>query len=91
MRLLRVFGFSLVVILSYLQSALLLDLRNIQGRYLQPGLLQHASFDFGISRAFLQTGGVHTLQRELHTDFFRVDFVPWRVQLHIRNDSTPAN
>ena len=73
LRLLHIFGFSLVMVLSYLQTALLLDLRDIQGRYLQPGLFQHTSLDFGIGRTFLQSGGVHALQRELYTDFFGVD------------------
>lgn len=48
--LLRIFGFSLVMVLSYLQTAFLLNLRDIQGRYLQPSLFQHAGFDFRISR-----------------------------------------
>ena len=62
-----------MVVLSYLQTAFLLDLRDIQGRYLQPSLFQHAGFDFRISRTLLQSGGVHALQRELYTDFFGVD------------------
>ena len=73
LRLLCIFGLRLVVVLSYLQTAFLLNLRDIQGRYLQPSLFQHAGFDFRISRAFLQSGGVHALQGELYTDFFGVD------------------
>ena len=71
--LLCIFGFSLVVVLPYLQPALLLDLRDIQRRHFQPGLFQHTGLDFGISRTFLQSRGVHVLQRELYTDFFGVD------------------
>ena len=48
--LLRIFGLRLMVVLSYLQTAFLLDLRDIQGRYLQSSLFQHAGFDFRISR-----------------------------------------
>ena len=62
-----------MVVLSYLQTAFLLDLRDIQGRNLQPSLFQHAGFDFRISRTLLQSGGVHALQGELYTDFFGVD------------------
>ena len=51
--LLRIFGLRLMVVLSYLQTAFLLDLRDIQGRYFQPGLFQHASFDFRIGRTRL--------------------------------------
>lgn len=51
--LLRIFGLRLMVVLSYLQTAFLLNLRDIQGRYFQPGLLQHAGFDFRIGRARL--------------------------------------
>lgn len=50
LRLLRIFGLRLMVVLSYLQTAFLLDLRDIQGRYLQSSLFQHAGFDFRISR-----------------------------------------
>ena len=71
--LLCIFGLRLVVVLSYLQTTFLLDLRDIQGRYFQPGLFQHTGFDFGIGRTFLQSGGVHALQGELYTDFFGVD------------------
>ena len=73
MRLLGIFGLGLMVVFPYLQTTFLLDLRDIQGRYLQPGLFQHTSLDFGIGRTFLQSGGVHALQRELYTDFFGVD------------------
>ena len=73
MGLLGVFGLRLVMVLPYLQTAFLLDLRDIQGRYLQPGLFQHTGLDFRIGCAFLQTRGVHALQRELYTDFFGVD------------------
>ena len=73
MGLLCIFGLSLVVVLPYLQTTFLLDLRDIQGRYFQPGLFQHTGLDFRISRTFLQSGGVHALQRELYTDFFGVD------------------
>ena len=50
LRLLCIFGLRLVVILSYLQTTLLLDLRDIQGRYFQPSLFQHVGFDFRIGR-----------------------------------------
>ena len=73
MRLLCIFGLRLVMVLSYLQTAFLLNLRDIQGRYLQSSLFQHAGFDFRIGRAFLQSGSVHALQGELYTDFFGVD------------------
>ena len=73
LRLLCIFGLRLVVVLPYLQTAFLLDLRDIQGRYFQPGLFQHTGLDFGIGRTFLQSGGIHALQRELYTDFFGVD------------------
>ena len=73
LRLLCIFGLRLVVVLSYLQTAFLLDLRDIQGRNLQPSLFQHTGLDFRIGRTFLQSGGVHALQRELYTDFFGVD------------------
>ena len=53
--LLRIFGLRLMVVLSYLQTAFLLDLRDIQGRYLQSSLFQHAGFDFRISRTLLQS------------------------------------
>ena len=53
--LLRIFGFSLVMVLSYLQTAFLFNLRDIQGRYLQSSLFQHAGFDFRISRTLLQS------------------------------------
>lgn len=55
LRLLCIFGLRLVVVLSYLQTAFLLDLRDIQGRYLQSSLFQHAGFDFRISRTLLQS------------------------------------
>lgn len=48
--LLRIFGLRLVVVLPYLQTTFLLDLRNVQGRHLQPGLFQHAGFDFRVGR-----------------------------------------
>ena len=48
--LLCIFGLRLMVVLSYLQTALLLDLRDIQGRNLQPSLFQHTSLDFRIGR-----------------------------------------
>ena len=73
LRWLRIFVFRFMVILSYLQTALLLDLRDIQRRYLQPGLFQHTGLDFGIGRAFLQSRCIHALQRELYTDFFGVN------------------
>lgn len=73
LRLLCIFGLRLVVVLPYLQTALLLDLRDIQGRYLQPSLFQHAGFDFGIGRTFLQSRCIQTLQGKLYTDFFGVD------------------
>lgn len=73
LRLLCIFGLRLVVVLSYLQTAFLLDLRDIQGRYLQPSLFQHAGFDFGIGRTFLQSRCIQTLQGKLYTDFFGVD------------------
>ena len=73
LRLLRIFGLRLMVVLPYLQTTLLLDLRDIQGRYLQPSLFQHTGLNFRIGRAFLQSGGVHALQRELYTYFFGVD------------------
>ena len=82
LRLLCIFGLRLVVVLSYLQTAFLLDLRDIQGRYLQSSLFQHAGFDFRIGCAFLQSGGVHALQRELYTNFFGVDLT-----LGKRNDT----
>ena len=50
LRLLRIFGFSLVMVLSYLQTAFLLDLRDIQGRNFQPSLFQHTGLDFRIGR-----------------------------------------
>ena len=53
--LLRIFGLRLMVVLSYLQTAFLLDLRDIQGRYLQSSLFEHAGFDFRISRTLLQS------------------------------------
>ena len=53
--LLRIFGLRLMVVLSYLQTAFLLDLRDIQGRYLQSSLFQHAGFDFRIGRTLLQS------------------------------------
>lgn len=53
LRLLRIFGLRLMVVLSYLQTAFLLNLRDIQGRYLQPSLFQHAGFDFRIGRTRL--------------------------------------
>lgn len=53
LRLLCIFGLRLVVILPYLQTAFLFDLRDIQGRYLQSSLFQHADFDFRISRTVL--------------------------------------
>ena len=62
-----------MVVLSYLQTAFLLDLRDIQGRNLQPSLFQHTGLDFRIGRTLLQSGGVHALQGELYTDFFGVD------------------
>ena len=71
--LLCIFGLRLVVILPYLQTAFLLNLRDIQGRYPQSSLFQYTSLDFRIGRAFLQSGGVHALQGELYTDFFGVD------------------
>ena len=73
MGLLGIFGLGLVVVLPYLQTAFLLDLRDIQGRNLQPSLFQHTGLDFRIGRTFLQSGGIHALQRELYTDFFGVD------------------
>ena len=48
--LLRIFGLRLMVVLSYLQTAFLLDLRDIQGRNLQPSLFQHTGLDFRIGR-----------------------------------------
>ena len=51
--LLRIFGLRLMVVLSYLQTAFLLNLRDIQGRYLQSSLFQHAGFDFRIGRTAL--------------------------------------
>ena len=80
--LLRIFGLRLMVVLSYLQTAFLLNLRDIQGRYPQSSLFQYTSLDFRIGRAFLQSGGVHALQRELYTDFFGVDLT-----LGKRNDT----
>ena len=53
LRLLCIFGIRLVVILPYLQTALLLDLRDIQGRNLQPSLFQHTCLDFRIGRTRL--------------------------------------
>ena len=53
LRLLYIFGLRLVVVLPYLQTAFLLDLRDIQGRNLQPSLFQHAGFDFRIGRTRL--------------------------------------
>ena len=55
MRLLRIFGLRLMVVLSYLQTAFLLDLRDIQGRNLQPSLFQHTGLDFRIGRTILQS------------------------------------
>ena len=48
--LLRIFGLRLMVVLPYLQTAFLLDLRDIQGRSLQPSLFQHMGLDFRIGR-----------------------------------------
>ena len=73
LRLLCIFGRRLMVVLSYLQTAFLLNLRDIQGRYPQSSLFQHAGFDFRISRTLLQSRCIQTLQGELYTDFFRVD------------------
>ena len=53
--LLRIFGLRLMVVLSYLQTAFLLDLRDIQGRNLQPSLFQHTGLDFRIGRTLLQS------------------------------------
>ena len=53
LRLLCVFGLRLVVVLPYLQTAFLLDLRDIQGRNLQPSLFQHTGLDFRIGRTRL--------------------------------------
>ena len=53
LRLLCIFGLRLVMVLSYLQTAFLLDLRDIQGRNLQPGLFQHTGLDFRIGRTRL--------------------------------------
>ena len=50
LRLLCIFGLRLVVVLPYLQTTLLLDLRDIQGRNLQPSLFQHTGLDFRIGR-----------------------------------------
>lgn len=51
--LLRIFGLRLMVVLSYLQTAFLLDLRDIQGRNFQPSLFQHTGLDFRIGRTRL--------------------------------------
>ena len=53
LRLLRIFGLRLMVVLPYLQTAFLLDLRDIQGRNLQPSLFQHTGLDFRIGRTRL--------------------------------------
>ena len=53
LRLLCIFGLRLVVVLPYLQTTLLLDLRDIQGRNLQPSLFQHTGLDFRIGRTRL--------------------------------------
>lgn len=53
LRLLYIFGLRLMVVLSYLQTAFLLNLRDIQGRYLQPSLFQHTGLDFRIGRTRL--------------------------------------
>ena len=50
LRLLCIFGLRLVVVLPYLQTTFLLDLRDIQGRNLQPSLFQHTGLDFRIGR-----------------------------------------
>ena len=71
-----------MVVLSYLQTAFLLNLRDIQGRYPQSSLFQHAGFDFRIGRTFLQSRCIQTLQGELYTDFFGVDLT-----LGKRNDT----
>ena len=55
LRLLCIFGLRLMVVLSYLQTAFLLDLRDIQGRYPQSSLFQYTSLDFRISRTLLQS------------------------------------
>ena len=76
LRLLCIFGLRLMVVLSYLQTAFLLNLRDIQGRYPQSSLFQYTSLDFRIGRTFLQSRCIQTLQGELYTDFFGVAISP---------------
>lgn len=51
--LLCIFGLRLVVVLSDFQTTFLLDLRNVQGRYLQSSLFQHTGLDFRVGRTRL--------------------------------------
>ena len=53
--LLCIFGLRLVVVLSDFQTTFLLDLRNVQGRYLQSSLFQHTGLDFRVGRTLLQS------------------------------------
>ena len=62
-----------MAVLSYLQTAFLLDLRDIQGRNFQPSLFQHTGLDLRIGCPILKFGHIHIFQRELNPNLFRVD------------------
>ena len=51
-----------IIVLPHIQPALPLDLRDIQGRYLQPELLQHVRLNLLISRALLKARHIHIFQ-----------------------------
>ena len=62
-----------IVVLSNFQSALSLNLRDIQAGNLQTGMLQNIRLDLGIGCAILKLRHIHIFQRELNPNVLRVD------------------
>ena len=58
-----------MVVLPYLQTAFLLDLRDIQGRYLQSSLFQHTGLDFRIGRTRFPQLKILLGKKERSVDF----------------------
>ena len=74
LRLFRILRLRLIIIIPFDNTTLPLDLRDIQAGHLQTVLFQYISLDLLIGSTFLEAGHIHILQRELHTNFLRVDF-----------------
>ena len=81
--------FGQIVVLSNFQSALSLNLRDIQAGNLQTGMLQNIRLDLGIGCAILKLRHIHIFQRELNPDILRVDLALGKQdnRLHMERDN----